>query len=299
MADSKLTALTELTTPADEDLLYIVDDPSGTPVSKKITRANLLGGAGAPTDASYVVEAANGTLSAEVVLGTTVITTAAYASRQAAAIAGRLFLPSNSFYLERDTGAAWAPWGPIFRLTQPVSGDFSWVNQGGASVSTTNGGIFLSAPASASDSLRCRVKSAPATPYTITALMLPLLYSENYHHCGLLFRESGTGELATMHFAVGLDAALKIQVTKWDSPTAWNADYVGQVAWPKNGPLWLRIADDGANRISSISADGQNFLTIHSVGRTDFLTADQVGFFANSNNSGHAAGVTLLSWAQA
>lgn len=37
MADSKVTALTALTTPADEDLLYTVDDPAGTPVSKKIT----------------------------------------------------------------------------------------------------------------------------------------------------------------------------------------------------------------------------------------------------------------------
>ena len=37
MADSKLTGLTALTEPADEDLLYTVDDPGGTPVSKKIT----------------------------------------------------------------------------------------------------------------------------------------------------------------------------------------------------------------------------------------------------------------------
>lgn len=42
MADTKLTALAELTTPADGDLLYIVDDPAGTPVSKKIQLANVL-----------------------------------------------------------------------------------------------------------------------------------------------------------------------------------------------------------------------------------------------------------------
>jgi hypothetical protein len=43
MADAKISALTALATVADEDLLAIVDDPSGTPVTKKITRANLLG----------------------------------------------------------------------------------------------------------------------------------------------------------------------------------------------------------------------------------------------------------------
>lgn len=43
MADQKLTALTAMTSPTTDDLLYIVDDPSGTPASRKITLANLLG----------------------------------------------------------------------------------------------------------------------------------------------------------------------------------------------------------------------------------------------------------------
>lgn len=42
MADQKITELTELTTPALADLLAIVDDPSGTPLSKKVTLANIL-----------------------------------------------------------------------------------------------------------------------------------------------------------------------------------------------------------------------------------------------------------------
>lgn len=42
MANEKVTALTELITPASNDILYIVDDPAGTPLSKKISRANLL-----------------------------------------------------------------------------------------------------------------------------------------------------------------------------------------------------------------------------------------------------------------
>lgn len=41
MADAKLTALTEETTPVDADLLYLVDDVAGTPTSKKITWANI------------------------------------------------------------------------------------------------------------------------------------------------------------------------------------------------------------------------------------------------------------------
>jgi hypothetical protein len=44
MADVKVTELGALTSVAGEDLLLIVDDPSGSPISKKITRTNFLSG---------------------------------------------------------------------------------------------------------------------------------------------------------------------------------------------------------------------------------------------------------------
>lgn len=43
MADKKVTQLTALTAPANTDLLLIIDDPAGSPVSKKITVEDLLG----------------------------------------------------------------------------------------------------------------------------------------------------------------------------------------------------------------------------------------------------------------
>jgi len=43
MADKKVTQLTALTAPANNDLLMIIDDPLGSPISKKITLEDLLG----------------------------------------------------------------------------------------------------------------------------------------------------------------------------------------------------------------------------------------------------------------
>jgi len=45
MADKKVTQLTSLTSPASEDLLLVIDNPSGTPTSKQITVKNLFGSA--------------------------------------------------------------------------------------------------------------------------------------------------------------------------------------------------------------------------------------------------------------
>jgi hypothetical protein len=95
------------------------------------------------------------------------------------------------------------------------------------------------------------------------------------------------------------DGSLHMGSRKYTNATTYSADYALISAISRVSPLvlWLRIADNGTNRICSFSMDGENFIDFHSIGRTDFLTADEVGFFIDPYDG--AATMTLLSWAQA
>ncbi len=227
--------------------------------------------------------------------------TGTVAARPAAARDGLIYLPNDGHSIYRDTGSAWGPWGPMFPLTEPVDGDFSWVNQGGASVATTFGGIYLAAPASVTTDYRMRVQSAPSTPYVITAVLLTTFIRRrgspaSANSCGLVFRQSSDGKLANIIFY--LDTALNqcVDVAKYTDENTFSAFYVGNNVVLTQGLMHLRIADNGTSRITSMSCDGQNFIALHTVGRTDFMTADQVGFFVNVNDASIGAGVTLIHW---
>lgn len=180
-------------------------------------------------------------------------------------------------------------------FTTPVDGDFAWINQGGASVTVNgNGGIYLTAPANGSDSLRIRKKSAPSTPYTVTACFLLDLINSNFQQAGLCFRQSSDGKLVTFASQSG---PYEIHSLDWTNATTFSASNATLAKIP-HGLMWLRMTDNGTNRILSWSGDGYNFTQLLSETRTTFLTADEVGFFVNAANSSGAGNCTLLSWAQ-
>lgn len=220
-----------------------------------------------------------------------------FAARPAASKAGRIYRPTDGFLLYRDTGTAWESFGPIYPLIDPNLQTWSWQNQGTASVSTTNGGIYLKdTAAGAGQQLRIREMTAPATPWQVTALWCPQVAHKTGIKSGICFRNSTGLQIATAHFSDN-----DLHVGKFTSPTVFSADYltIPVVEW---NDLWVRIRDDGTNRITSLSRDGQNFTIVHTIARLDFITvgADRVGFFVDASNAATPnidGSMTLLSWA--
>ncbi len=218
-------------------------------------------------------------------------------SRPSSPVAGDLFLISDGYWDEIYTGGAWIPHLAGRRLYNPSLQTFSWVNQGGASVDNTKGAIYLEAPAGAGVNLRIRTKSAPSTPYTITAKVEPTtaLAVQN-HTYGIGFRQSSDGKLAVLMIQHSSGTAA-IFSAKYTNATTFSATYVSPNVI--DIPRWLRITDDGTDRKVYFSSDGLHYTQLHTVGRTDFLTADEICFFANSQNATYPIGITVVSWEEA
>jgi hypothetical protein len=226
--------------------------------------------------------------------------TAAYSSL-AAYQAGRVAFPSDGLSVLRDTGSALAPWGPIWPLTDPTAQSFAWINQGGATVASGKGAIFLQS-ATVADEVRVQKKAAPSTPYTITAAFIPLYQNIAVPNCGLCHRQSSDGKLTLLRYIAtnnGSYAPVACDVSNYTGPSAgYSATPAATPLLFTGGLVWQRIGDNGTNRTYDVSFDGVNWSNLYTVTRTTFLTADEVGFYLNNANGGFAlpASVSLVSW---
>lgn len=201
-------------------------------------------------------------------------------------------------------GADGADGAPAVSISVPSSG-WSWVNQGGATLSTNVskdvGSVYLKSDIVGGPNLRLRVRSLPAGKTVIVAFRVYLgpgaVTAEP--NAGLVWRESGSGKLSCLSLFrnYNLPSDIGVGTPKYTNPTTYSGGRYTR--WDYDKPIygtvyWAKLVDDGANRIFSMSADGENWHVYHSVARTDYLTADQFGFFANSE--GMEAGIQILRW---
>lgn len=226
-----------------------------------------------------------------------------FAARPVAGVAGRIYHCTDfrvSFY---DDGADWVPYfgsGPM-GTTPPLVGSFTAVaaTQYGVTATLTDSadGLLIDLPQGSShfdEDMRPWVIPTPGTPYTRTALIRLGSYAADNAFVGLGWRESGSGKMVFFGLVVGA-TGVYYGVRKLNGPGSFNSTYLnGNLVIERD--VWLRIADTGANRVCSASFDGgESFVDLHTVGRTDFLTADQIGLFVGCR-SARAARARVLSW---
>jgi hypothetical protein len=287
---------------SDTDLTLSVDDPAGFPTSGNFrirVGSELIIVTGVAGSVFTVTRGAEGTTAAghadnaavdQVLtrgsllgLDALFVRRDTFANRPAAGQEGRLFFPSDGLTLSRDTGSAWELMYPLYTgLGQFGSADWTWVNQGDATVTWTRGVLQLRGPVAGGAQNRMLARSVPGTPYTFTVAMWPYLGSgSNVCGWGLGLRDSSSGKLVQL-LPVGSGGW---EAQKWNSPTSFNALYTTSnlpANWANLGkPMFLRIKDDGTTRYFQVSHDGYEFHTGLSHARTDFITPDQVTIVGN------------------
>lgn len=182
----------------------------------------------------------------------------------------------------------------------PIAANFTWQNQGTATVSGgSSSPMLMQIAASAADSLKIQEIAAPATPYSITAYMDINFRFNNFAWAGLIIRDSSTGKLVSFGFT--MQNQILFSYDKWNSVTSFNSqvtlsDFDGSLPGPL--PRVLKVRDDGTNFVFSVSWDKVNFITLQTISRTDFLTTpDHIGWYGNSRNSWPVY-VNLWLWEQ-
>lgn len=183
------------------------------------------------------------------------------------------------------------PWeNPV---TSPVAGNFAWVNQGSATVTTTSkGALFLSAPALSGDSLKILKMAKPGTNWTVIMRFDATLLNVNFNSVGFIVRDSSASKI--VNFSKGTTS---LAINTYTNPTTYSATpFTVANELSDRSPWWKFQCSSGVVTWSR-SVDGESWVPLTTYTLSSFLTTpDEIGFFANANNSSQGCGMLLQSW---
>lgn len=173
---------------------------------------------------------------------------------------------------------------------------FTWVNQGSATATDSNGGVVMTIPDEANHNLRGLVITAPTTPYQFTVKANVIAPGSpmggNSTHFGLWFRESSTGKLITLSSRYGQALAM----WRWTNATTFSAVVDTNMSFHERQGIWFRFEDDGTDLKGYFSMDGSNWSQDGSAwwqqGRTSHMSGgpNQIGFYLNSGTNSGSSG---------
>lgn len=183
-----------------------------------------------------------------------------------------------------------------------TSSDFTWQNQGTATVTDEDGTLLLSCPTDSGQNMRILERNAPSTPYTYIGAMsfcCPSMDTDAKPLVGMGFRESSTGKVMLGGFEVEsfFDQNLEVFIRRMSDPsTLFTVNDGPRDCQIKGHLLWIKIENDGTNTKWYLSMDGIAWILYFSEGKATYFTTgpDKVFWFAaNAVNS--ATGAVALN----
>lgn len=183
-------------------------------------------------------------------------------------------------------------------LVDPTTLAWSWLNQGSATISTNGKSLGLFAPAEAADNWHFRSKALPnggVTPYHAIIHLVPMTAGVATAGVEVGWQDSSNNFVGIYQSMTG--SARQIGIGKGSRPSTTYAFSATYFAWSFGQQMnWIKLADDGTNRIISASPDGFTWVQFHSIARTDFLTPTGVQFGVEPRNASFGAALMIDSW---
>jgi len=128
------------------------------------------------------------------------------------------------------------------------------------------------------------VKATPATPFSVIMHFINYGTLAAYQGYGPCWRQSSDGKISSYIIYTGGGSFIFLRTAKWTNETTYLGAYGADLLDPLATTQWFKLEDNGTNRIFYMSTDGVSWVQYHSIGRTDFITANQVGFLIDPYN---------------
>ena len=185
----------------------------------------------------------------------------------------------------------WSFYHGSYAVTRPPTAGWSDLNMAeGTTFTQALGTMDLVDDAVAgAERLHGKYRTAPSTPYTITAMVrMNVGITNTDNMAGLFFRQSSDGKINVIRIIKRVSGAIEACSTTFSSAIAPVADLrcVSLDNTYTGGLLWLRIGDDGTtNRTMAICTTETQCLTFDVQPRTTYLTADEWGIFVSGGGT--------------
>ena len=200
-----------------------------------------------------------------------------------------------------------SPIGGLLAITTPGAASWSWDNQGTASITNTNGALYMLAPGNSGNALRVYYTSAAGAHFTVTTYMAANIDGKSGGgSSGICMRESSSGKIVTWQ-SVGSAASVSgpLNGLAWTTSTSVNSGALNTAYSPGTNTSqsqWaimpaLRLIYDGTNVIFEVSYDmGVTWLSaITKTATLVFTTAPDQGCLVAWPNTGQA-NPTYFHW---
>ncbi|AGS82339.1 hypothetical protein SEA_THREERNGTARJAY_40 [Mycobacterium phage ThreeRngTarjay] len=207
----------------------------------------------------------------------------AFSALPAAGVAGRLYYATDAGIILRDNGSSWDIVANTEPAVQPPTAGWSTNTLGTATVGADKGGRLFTITSSGgllTPRIEYRTLS-PTSNYIVTARIEPIDYArgEGQSYSGLILRNGTSGNSVLFGYMVYAGQAPYLVATRGNSGNIRASDYAATVTDRFAGyPRWIRLRDNGTNRIFEFSPNGFDWCEFYVSLRTDHITPDQVGW---------------------